>query len=86
MTAYLRSIKKKPSARHIASMCKAIVQWWSDRTLGDIRGETCRDYIDWRVQQPIARFTRGTPRNVSEETAGQELRRRALRADNPRMK
>lgn len=40
-----------------------IIDWWSNRTLADIRGQTCRDYVAWRCA-----------RGVSDQTARHDLK------------
>ena len=34
-----------------------IVRWWSDKTLADVRGLTCRQYVDWRTAQGVTQQT-----------------------------
>lgn len=46
-----------------------IIAWWGTRTLADIRGQTCRDYVAWRTAQ-IGRH--GRP--VSDQTARHDLK------------
>ena len=46
--------------RHTA---RPIVDWWGDKTLADIRGESCRRYVSWRVSK-----------NVSDQTARHDLK------------
>jgi integrase len=38
-----------------------ILDWWGDKTLAQIKGQTCRDYVKWRTQR------------VSEATAKHDL-------------
>jgi integrase len=40
-----------------------ILDWWGTQTLADIRGKTCRDYVDWR-----------TAKGVSDQTARHDLK------------
>jgi len=41
---------------------ESILQWWGDKTLADVRGQTCRAYADWR-----------TGRGVTGQTARHDL-------------
>jgi hypothetical protein len=34
-----------------------ILDWWGTKTLADIRGKTCRDYVEWRVAQGVRNQT-----------------------------
>lgn len=40
-----------------------ILQWWQGRTLADVRGATCREYVEWRCRQ-----------GVSDQTARHDLK------------
>jgi len=40
-----------------------VIEFWGTRTLADIRGQTCREYVAWRCQQ-----------GVSEQTARHDLK------------
>lgn len=61
---------KNPS--FIAATAEPILAWWGTRTLADIRGQTCRDYVLWRTSQRIRR--RKQARKVSESTARHDLK------------
>ena len=55
----LYALEKAPKAadpKAVAARLGAILDWWSGRTLGDIRRSTCLAYVDYRVQQPIKSF------------------------------
>ena len=32
----------------------SIVEWWSDKTLADVRGQTCRAYAEWRCARGVS--------------------------------
>lgn len=46
----------------LAATALPILDWWTGRTLADIRGATCRDYVAWRTKA------------VSEATARHDLK------------
>ena len=58
-------------------MAAPILEWWTGKTLAEIHKETCRDYVKWRVKQPIKQQCKNTKpkaiRRVSEGTARHEL-------------
>ncbi len=56
----------------IAYTAEPILEWWGAKTLADIRGRSCRDYVDWRTSQRIKR--RKQVRRVSDQTARHELK------------
>ena len=71
MSVYLREhAAHKPSAAWIADIATNILEWWGDRPLSDIRGETCRQYLAWRTAQPTSQSKN---RLVSVATARHEL-------------
>lgn len=47
----------------LSATATPIIAWWGDRTLATIRGETCRQYVTWRVAQ-----------GVSDQTARHDLK------------
>jgi integrase len=51
--------------------------WWAERTLADVNGKTCREYVAWRVGQPWKSANPGqtgnAPRLVTEAAARREL-------------
>jgi hypothetical protein len=47
----------------IAVTAAPIGKWWGNKTLADIRGQTCRQYVEWRVAQ-----------GVSDQTARHDLK------------
>lgn len=64
MTIYLRE-----HAPHVANTdflihtAKPILDWWGTKTLADIRGQSCRDYVTWRCLK-----------GVSDQTARHDLK------------
>ena len=55
----LYALEKAPKAadpKADAARLGAILDWWSGRTLGDVRRSTCLAYVDHRVQQPVKSF------------------------------
>jgi integrase len=57
--------------------CLTLDSWWADRTLGDVNGKTCRDYVKWRVGQQWKSAkpnqTGNTPKRVTKAAARREL-------------
>lgn len=73
VNVYLRErapVTKNPS--FIAATAEPVLTWWGSKTLADIRGQTCRDYVTWRTSQTIRR--RKQARKVSEATARHDLK------------
>ncbi len=50
------------SLDHTIYLAGNVNEYWGDKTLADIRGQTCRDYVAWRVAQ-----------GVSDQTARRDL-------------
>lgn len=54
-----------------------LAEWWGERTLADVNGRACRDYVAWRTAQPIKAAkpeTTGRPaRLVTPAAARREL-------------
>ena len=73
----LYALEKAPKAadpRGVAARLGAILDWWSGRTLGDIRRSSCQAYVAYRVSQPIKSFKDPkTARNVTPAGARREL-------------
>ncbi len=49
MTVYLR--EHAPTVARpdfIATTAKPILEWWAGKRLSEIRGQSCRDYVEWR--------------------------------------
>ncbi len=81
MTAYLREhAPYTASAAWIGHSVKPVLDWWGAKTLADVKGKACRDYVDWRTRQFVGNTMKlrsdGTmpePRMVSSATARHEL-------------
>lgn len=56
----------------IAATAEPVLEWWGTKTLADIRGQSCREYVAWRTSQRIKR--RKQARRVSEGTARHDLK------------
>lgn len=58
----------------VKARLEALLAWWGEKTLADVRRSNCEAYVRHRVSQPIKSFTKSkTPRNVSEQGARREL-------------
>ena len=71
MLIYLQ--ERTPSVANpqfLAHTARPIIEWWGLRTLADIRGATCREYVAWRTAQTA----RGSTRRISDQTARHELK------------
>lgn len=74
MTCYLREhAPSSPSRDWIADMAAPIIHWWAGKTLGDVNGPNCREYVEWRTRQPVKRFKKRV-RLVTDQTARHELK------------
>lgn len=54
MNVYLREharTTRRPDV--IVSAATPIVEWWAGKSLADIKGRTCRDYVQWRTSQQV---------------------------------
>lgn len=60
-----------PSA--VAARIKALVAWWGDKRLSDIKRSTCQAYVAHRITQPMAQAKGPNPRLVTEQGARREL-------------
>ena len=56
----------------IAYTAEPVLEWWGAKTLADVRGRTCREYVEWRIRQSIKH--RKKARKVSNQTARHELK------------
>ena len=63
----------RPSAAWIADMAEDVIRWWGDKSLAEVNGRNCREYVAWRTTQRIAKFTKNEGRKVGTETARHEL-------------
>jgi integrase len=54
-----------------------LAEWWADKTLADVNGTTCREYVAYRTAQPRKAskpdLTGNAPRMVTEAGARREL-------------
>lgn len=66
-----RGPKLKSDAATMKGFTKALLDWWADRVLADIRRSSCEAYAEHRSQQPIRHGNTG--RLVSAQTARREL-------------
>lgn len=61
----------------IAYTSEPIIAWWGDKTLADIKGQSCRDYVTWRTAQSNKSYRPKDgkpPPRVSDQTARHELK------------
>ncbi len=57
-----------------AGRVKALLTWWGDKTVADVKRSTCQAYAAARAGQPFARATKSeAPRLVTEQGARREL-------------
>jgi integrase len=56
----------------VAATAGPILDWWGGKTLADVRGQSCRDYVEWRMRQRIR--NRKGDRRISEATARHDLK------------
>lgn len=61
--------------REMVAFCETLSEWWGARNVSDIRGETCRQYVEWRTSQPLrrAKTEAALKKRVSSATARREL-------------
>lgn len=71
----LYAVERGPQLRSdpatMRGFTKALLAWWADRTVGDVRRSSCQAYVAHRTAQPIRHGRTG--RMVSAETARREL-------------
>jgi len=71
ITLYLEEVaEKSPSREWLCHTAAPALEWWGGKTLSEVRGKSCRDYVTWRTEQTI----RHTGRRVSEQTARHDLK------------
>lgn len=72
LAAYLEN-----HAKHAASVktrdflrdtCKPLLDWWSEKSIADVKGNSCRAYVRWRVAQTYRE------RSISDQTARHDLK------------
>lgn len=51
----------------------ALLDWWGEMTLADVRRSNCEAYVAHRMTQPIKTFTKNKPRLVTAQGARREL-------------
>jgi len=64
MTVYLK--EHAPHVRNpefLLHTANPVIDWWGGKTLAEIRGQTCREYVEWRCK-----------RGVSDQTARHDLK------------
>lgn len=53
---------------------KKLAQWWTGKTIADVKRSSCKDYVAWRTAQRIGSAQReDNQRRVSDQTARREL-------------
>jgi hypothetical protein len=58
----------------VRARLEALLEWWGEKTLADVRRSQCEAYIAHRTAQPIKAFTKSNaPRNVTAQGARREL-------------
>jgi integrase len=74
LALYARDVAPtKPSAQTIGYHCKALMPFWQDKTLNDVRGSTCRAYLNGRTGLGVAKSSTKL-RQVSSSTVRRELK------------
>lgn len=64
----------KPSAATIGYRTAALVKFWGDKSLNDVKGSTCRAYVKFRTAQKVKTKEGDEQRFVKAFTARQELK------------
>jgi hypothetical protein len=68
MATYLKEhAAHSPSREWIGHTAEPILEWWAEKTLADVNGPNCRDYVKWRTAQTSQRSK--NPRPISDQTA-----------------
>ena len=52
---------------------RKLAEFWQVRTLDEVNGRSCREYVRWRTAQPITAYTKSKPKLVSPGAARREL-------------
>jgi hypothetical protein len=61
-----------PSRVWIGHTAGPILNWWADKTLADVSGANCREYVTWRTAQKHRHGKNAKP--ISVQTARHELK------------
>lgn len=69
----LERVPKLADPKSAKGWLRNLNAWWGARTVADVKRSSCRDYVEWRVQQNNGSFKHGAPRKVSDQTARREL-------------
>lgn len=79
IAAYLRERGPHVANRDfLAATAAPILDWWAGRTLAEVKGQACRDYVTWRTAQVA--HPRSAParlsgsRRISDATARHDLK------------
>lgn len=56
-----------------AARIKALLAWWTGKTLADVKRSECKAYVDARITQPIAQAKGPNARKVTPQGARREL-------------
>lgn len=69
------TVKAAARYREMIAFCETLSDWWGEKTVSEIRGESCRSYADWRTSQPLrkAKTEAALKKRVSPATARREL-------------
>ena len=65
------SEQRRVSELHIR--IRKLAEFWQVRTLDEVNGRSCREYVQWRTAQPIRAYTKNEPKLVSPGAARREL-------------
>jgi integrase len=71
--AHERAPELAGDAVSIAGFISHLLGFWFEKTLGDVRRSTCREYVAHRTAQTVRRAGLETGRKVSDQTARREL-------------
>jgi hypothetical protein len=73
MACYLKEhAAHSPSKEWIGHTSQPILDWWAGKTLADVNGTNCRQYVTWRTAQ--TRRHGKNPKPISTQTARHELK------------
>lgn len=75
LTCYARGKgPRAPDPKALKARLQALLEFWGDRTIADVRRSTCEAYVAHRTAQPIKMAkNRATARRVSDQGARREL-------------